>query len=252
MKWFILFSTTLTLFFHRAAAQQSDIAQIVVHYKFSHLRDTNNRANPYTNDMALKAGKSASVYKSSITKGFKAGGPEYYQFPHEKKLVRKEPIFTVDFLLNEALPVIKWQITHDTASFGGLHCQKATTHFRGRDYTAWFCPDLPLPVGPWKLNGLPGIIIEACDAKKEVCFIFDGIEKVGTSADPAVIKVPANATATTEKEFTRLQETFRKDPEAFMRMVAGAGDGSGRQLHIDIKPGPPPVMNNPIELTEKQ
>jgi len=57
---------------------------------------------------------------------------------------------------------------------------------------------------------------------------------------------------TTEKEFTKLQETFRKDPDAYIRMVTAQGDGSGRQMHMDIKPGPQPVINNPIELPEKK
>jgi GLPGLI family protein len=67
-------------------------------------------------------------------------------------------------------PLIDWKISSDTATFGGLHCQKATGHFKGRDYTAWFCPDLPVHTGPWKLNGLPGVIVDAHDAKNEVVF----------------------------------------------------------------------------------
>ena len=34
-------------------AQQTDTAAYMVLYKFSHLRDTNNRATPYTENMAL-------------------------------------------------------------------------------------------------------------------------------------------------------------------------------------------------------
>jgi hypothetical protein len=258
MKCFILFCAAFLISAIGAFAQRPDTARVLVYYKFSHIRDTTNRANPYTNEMVLQFGKSASAYKSSATTGFRAGGAEYYQFFRDRKLVRKESIMVAHYQINEDLPVIHWQVSPDTATFAGLHCQKATTHFKGRNYTAWFCPDLPVSAGPWKLNGLPGVIIEAFDTKKEVCFTFVKIEKLQAPAhqssgnEPTIIKVPSNLTPTTEKEFARLQETFRKDPDAFIRMITGAGDGTGRQMHLDIKPGPPPVINNPIELPEKK
>jgi len=45
-------------------AQKPDTAGFMVHYKFSHLRDTTNRAILYTENMALFLGKNSSVYRS--------------------------------------------------------------------------------------------------------------------------------------------------------------------------------------------
>src|ERR1700761_8166926 len=47
-----------------ALAQKPDTAQILVHYKFTQVRDTNNRDHPYTESMVLFVGKNASSYKS--------------------------------------------------------------------------------------------------------------------------------------------------------------------------------------------
>jgi GLPGLI family protein len=156
-----------------------------------------------------------------------------------------------DFIISDALPGIDWQIMGDTATFGGLHCQKATTHFKGRDYTAWFCADLPLHIGPWKLNGLPGVIVEAYDAKNEVRFMFDGISK----PDSATIQAPEKGIKTTDKEFTRLQETARTDPDAYAKLMSaqngGMGD-NGPRMSFSLKRGGVPVVNNPIELPEKK
>jgi GLPGLI family protein len=291
-----------------ASAQKTDTASYMVHYKFSHLRDTTNRATPHTENMALLLGKNSSVYKSydkqlqdaifkKQVKEALANSPDgriqihrnssgtpvqYYQFPAEKKLDRKESLVINSYLIEDDLPAIDWKISGDTASFGGMHCQKATAHFKGRDYTAWFCADMPFHAGPWKLNGLPGVILDAHDAKNEVVFKFDGIEKVappqavataaGPSAqpdggqkmiviggddsntDPAIIELPARTIKTTEKEFTKLQDAMRKDPDAFVQaMMASSemnGSGNGPHPQIKIKIGPQPVNNNPIELPE--
>jgi GLPGLI family protein len=307
MKKQLLIAATLVLAALCVKAQKNDTAGYMVHYKFSHLRDTNNRANPYTENMALFLGKNSSVYKSydkqlqdalfkKQVKEAIANSPDgniqihtkntssplqYYQFPAQKKLFRKESLVINSYLIEDALPVIDWKVSSDTASFGGMHCQKATAHFKGRDYTAWFCADMPFHAGPWKLNGLPGVILEAYDAKKDVVFKFDGIEKVAPSqpaaaasepqtgdhrmimiggddsdVDPAIIELPSRAIKTTDKEFTKLQEAMRKDPDAFVQaMMAssgmnGPGNGPG-QDHIKIKVGPQPVINNPIELPGK-
>ncbi|MGC4038512.1 MAG: GLPGLI family protein [Chitinophagaceae bacterium] len=276
MRYSILFSTAIILFTFKAIAQQPSVAQIVVHYKFSHVRDTTHRDKPYTDNTVLLIGKGQSVYrrydqnlqqalagqntKQPIAKisGNGPSGFAYFQFFREKQLTRIEPILANLFLLKEALPSMDWKIMPDTATISGFRCQMATTHFKGRDYTALFCPDLPMPVGPWKLNGLPGVIIEAYDSRKEVSFIFDGIEKIAAAAekanqpalnDPTVIRVPTNATPTSEKEFAKLQETFRKDPDAFMRLMSGPQGATGGPK-MDIKPGPAPVINNPIELPD--
>lgn len=282
-----------------AFAQKPDTAEILVHYKFSYVQDTNNRARPYTENMVLFVGKSSSSYRSydrqlqnelyrrqmqeainnsadgniRLDHHVTASGTEYYQFINYKKLVRKEVMMS-PYIINDMLPVINWHISNDKANFAELHCQKATCHFKGRDYIAWFCPDLPVRVGPWKLNGLPGVIVEAYDAKKEVVFKFDRVEKavLGASkpikdrhgrtvipldddadgADPNIIRIPTNGIKTTDKELAKLQNAMHKDPNVLVQtMKATAQNNGGPKPDIDMKVGAPPIMNNPIELPEK-
>lgn len=202
-----------------------------------------------------------------------ASGTEYYQFINYKKMVRKEVMMN-SYIIDEMLPAINWNISSEKANFAELHCQKATCHFKGRDYTVWFCPDLPVRVGPWKLNGLPGVIVEAYDAKKEVVFKFDRVEKAVPGAskpirdrhgrivipldndadgsDPNIIKVPTNGIKTTDKELAKLQNAMHKDPNVLVQtMNATAQNNGGPKPDIDMKVGAPPILNNPIELSEK-
>ena len=282
-----------------AFAKNQDTAQILVHYKFSYVQDTNNRAHPCTENMVLFVGKASSSFRSydrqlqnglyrrqmqeainnsadgniRLDHKITASGTEYYQFINYRKLVHREVMMS-SYIINDVLPVINWHISGEKANFAELHCQKATCHFKGRDYTAWFCPDLPVRVGPWKLNGLPGVIVEAYDAKKEVVFKFDRVEKavLGASkpikdrhgrvvvpldddadgADPNIIQIPVNGIKTTDKELTKLRKAMHRDPNVLVQtMKATAQNNGGPVPDIDLKAGGAPIMNNPIELPEK-
>jgi len=69
-----------------------------------------------------------------------------------------------------------WKITEERKKIAEFECIKAVSKpFRGRTYTAWFAPEIPISNGPWKLGGLPGLILEANDEKSEVRFIFESI-----------------------------------------------------------------------------
>ena len=309
MKKQLLLAVFLLAALIGAEAQKPDSAGLMVHYKFSHIRDTTHPELPYTENMVLFIGKSASAYRSydglvtdqqfkkawaeaaaaspdgqpRINRMGRGSPTQYFQYPNEKKLFTKDVIMVNAYLIESPIPAIDWTISGDTATFGGLHCQKATGHFKGRDYTVWFCPDLPVHTGPWKLNGLPGVIVDARDAKNEVIFQFDGVEKTvaasakiqsetgstddndlppvlrGLNDDPNLIVPPARTTKTTQKEFDKLRETMMKDPAAFAQALNAAnsqGDGP-KQDHIMVRVAPKgagpagPVINNPIELPEK-
>ena len=71
---------------------------------------------------------------------------------------------------------LKWEITEETKKIDRFLCQKATASFRGRVFNAWFTSEVPISFGPWKLNGLPGLILEAYDTEKKFIFSAEKIE----------------------------------------------------------------------------
>src|SRR3712207_8163725 len=52
--------------------------------------------------------------------------------------------------------------------------------FRGRTWRVWFALDIPFPDGPWKLCGLPGLILKAEDSKGHFSFDCVGIDRKST------------------------------------------------------------------------
>ncbi|MCB0629297.1 MAG: GLPGLI family protein [Saprospiraceae bacterium] len=79
------------------------------------------------------------------------------------------------FIIEDGLHPIQWKILPDKKLIGEITVQKARGEFRGRTYSAWFARSIPLSNGPWKLGGLPGLILEAYDDDKLVVFLFHSI-----------------------------------------------------------------------------
>lgn len=129
------------------------------------------------------------------------------QNPAEKKLTRYESVGLAGYEVEEKFPVINWKVTAMTKTIGGYTCQQATATYAGRNYTAWFTSDLPFSVGPWKLNGLPGVILEAYDDKEEVFFLFKQIalaqpkELTCNESSKPMVKVKSEAVAKAKKAF---------------------------------------------------
>ena len=104
----------------------------------------------------------------------------YMNYPEKKTLTvltRIGVFFSVYYLYEEATPNFNWQYQSDTATILGYKCMKATATFRGRTYNAWFTPFLPLRYGPWKFNGLPGLVLKVADTEEFFEWTAIGIEK---------------------------------------------------------------------------
>lgn len=78
--------------------------------------------------------------------------------------------------LKEKKQDLKWELQKETKKIGHFVCQKAVGKLRGREYIAWFSPEIPVPFGPWKLQGLPGLILEAYTPDEEIYFSAKKIE----------------------------------------------------------------------------
>lgn len=88
------------------------------------------------------------------------------------------------YYYNEPLAGMNWEITDSVDVVLGLECQTAECDYHGRHWTAWFTPEVPLPDGPWKLNGLPGLILRAKEDSGQYEFTAVGIENYHKEIEP--------------------------------------------------------------------
>lgn len=102
-----------------------------------------------------------------------------YKYYDENKLVENDYFDMTPWRYTEAWEKPEWEITDETKKVLGYECFKATSDYRGRKWTAWFAPEIPVGEGPWKLCGLPGLILEAYDASKDYSFEACGLVQTG-------------------------------------------------------------------------
>jgi GLPGLI family protein len=105
-----------------------------------------------------------------------------------------------------------WVIEDESKKIGYFMCQKATGSFRGRNYTAWFTDQIPLSYGPWKLFGLPGLIVEAYDENKDFTAKIRYIKYPKLISKEEFVQ-PTNGDKLTIKEFATFQKNIPKIAE---------------------------------------
>ena len=79
-------------------------------------------------------------------------------------------------------------VVDSTKTILGYECTMATCEYRGRKWTAWFAVDVPIQDGPWKLSGLPGLILEATESTGQHGFTATGIQTTQRQITPVLGK----------------------------------------------------------------
>lgn len=143
----------------------------------------------------------------------------------------------------EDIPELSWTIQNERKSIQQYSCQKAITKFRGREYEAWFTPEIPIREGPYKFGGLPGLILEMQDSQKQFVYTCIGIKKAKA---PIKVRNWQYTETTREKLHNFLVRKYQNLTEYYnSRGVTFA-------IHVDGKyimdPKNHSIPFNPIEL----
>ncbi|MDE5975901.1 MAG: GLPGLI family protein [Muribaculaceae bacterium] len=108
-----------------------------------------------------------------------------------------------------------WTIIPDsTKTILGYECLKAECTYRGREWTAWFAPEIPVADGPWLLCGLPGLILEAKESTGNYSFVADGIRQEAREIRPVYGKDKYQSTE--RKKFLQLKKLYSQNPNAYL------------------------------------
>ena len=162
---------------------------------------------------------------------FREPATVYKNFPKGKMTVL-DRIDKTEYSYTDDMKTQEWQLKNDTMIVMGYLCYKAVCQWRGRNYEAWFTPDIPVSEGPMKFAGLPGLIMKVSDNMQEWIYEIDGLQKVNR---PIVMRTPLRQKEykkTTRLKFMRGMQRFLNNLGSFadamletpLGIKAGAGD----------------------------
>ena len=190
--------------------QADGVSCFYSHYfvKSQEIQDSINRRGSVSIDMMSKA-----------IAPYDEGQPNfvYKHIPSEGKLTFAT--YHVDwFKYSEPIPALQWKIEGKDSVIAGYHCQAATTSLRGRRWRAWFTLDIPVSDGPWKLCGLPGLILRATDEQGYFDFDCTGVASIEI---PPIELAKNNYVSCTPKEAFKMEQERRENPLAFFNRQFG-------------------------------
>lgn len=159
-------------------------------------------------------GNQFDILKTVQEKGIETSFFDYYIFknlpvPNQQTVI----LATAEYLQYEEKIGQEWTLLEGDTLILGHPCNKAMTNYHGRTWEVWYAPDIPIADGPWKLCGLPGLIMSACDSKNEFIFHCMGIVN---HLSATIVKRKEKTTKTTPQKAHRLMELIHTDFDGYM------------------------------------
>jgi len=188
MKRFLYIIISVVLAASASAQEVIDTAQFVAIYDYE-CRTQNDEDAPVTDRMqvVVQVGRTVtkSMPRSAYMKTNESAEEEDVIMAEHHEAVMHMPtvwtdyplgmttvrdwIFPHEFEGSEPTPDIAWTLTDDTLTVSGYSCQTATCKFRGVAWTVCYTEEVPSSAGPWRLRGLPGLIVKAENEAHTFC-----------------------------------------------------------------------------------
>ena len=185
-------------------------------------------------DSLMKSGLNPMSMMQELKRMGAEGGQAYKIFknmPVEGKMTYIDKLME-EMFYEEDMPKIDWHFMDGDTVIVGYPCQKATGSFRGRLWTAWYTMDIPVNDGPWKLCGLPGLILKASEKDGYFDFTCVGITKGdGKSFDTVNTK---GLTKASLKKIQELKDMSVNDIRGMIQNTLGLDPGEIRDQNGEI------------------
>jgi GLPGLI family protein len=186
------------------------------------------------------------VLRRAINKAFETNA----EHPHKRmktyvyknypvgKITVTDGLSLQDYIYEDELNAQDWEILDSTRMVLDNLCQLAKCTFRGRQWMAWFAPEIPISDGPWKFGGLPGLIMEVYDIDRQYNFVIIGLEK---KEEPIVFSKTYIGNKKFEKtnrlEFLKAKKSYLMNMGGYIEMETGidlGGNSSQKIMRYDL------------------
>ena len=274
-----LITILLIILFHLKGIAQ-EVIKDKLNYKVTYVLEY----QPDSTDVELKRSEEMYLYIGENTSRFSSAGKvigdsirgidqSQYDLSTRIQLMRQIPTTEFQYYIYKGVPLGKisyihkivqnkylytenknffsWTILDKRDTIAGFHVQKATTKYAGRNYTAWFTEEIPFSEGPFKFNGLPGLIVKIGDDRNHYVFKLSQLQKLNNAIPFDFNK--KEFVETTRQKLSKLENEFEKDPGGFTeRSVPGLkinyGSEADKKKWERERKEKLSKENNPLEL----
>lgn len=215
-------------------------------YEYQFVSDTANNKNISKEMMILNIGKEKSSYYSyekyisdstlvaDAKKGLMTMPPNkpmineiIYKMPSNTKITFETRVSNSKYIVQQEL-ILNWNLINEFDEILNYKVQKATTNYGGRKWTAWFAKDIPIQEGPYKFNGLPGLILKIEDTTLSHRFQLKGIKNKKNSFEYPELKNYSAQAEVDYSDYIKIYLQHRADPTAnLVGIIPDQTDASG-------------------------
>ena len=180
------------------------------------------------------------------------GSDVLYKNSKEQRFSNQNELFGKQFLIQDALEQVEWELAKETKNIGEYTCFKAIAKrmvpamrvFDSEDeenesssnqpeeeeqiLTAWYTPQIPVSHGPSEYGGLPGLILEVSDGRETIL-----CSKIVLNPSKDIdVKEPTKGKKVSQTEYDEIAE--KKMKEMNERYKSNRRDGGN---HFEIRIG---------------
>jgi len=148
-----------------------------------------------------------------------SGSGILYKNVKEQRYVKQTDFLGKEFLIQDSLNTLGWQLQSETKNIGTYTCFKATLERevesddngtkKTQMVTAWYTPQIPVSNGPEEFQGLPGLILELSYGSQTIL-----CSKILLNPEKQIkIKEPTNGDVVSQSEYDAIMIKKIKEME---------------------------------------
>lgn len=228
---FVVFSSLHVFCFSQKSNVDSLRAKFNYNLKYKPLKDNNeykvsekysllvsDKRSFFINENSLKfdSAYAAQSNENTNTFDFRNVAPSkstYLIIQKSDEIQFFENVARVVLSYNDAI-ISNWKLIDEHKIINSINCKKAEVNYKGRNWVAWYSTEIPVPFGPYKFTGLPGLIIKITDSNE--IFDFELIESVSSrKLKGQVVSINknryVNPKVITKQELLKARENYRNN-----------------------------------------
>jgi GLPGLI family protein len=99
-------------------------------------------------------------------------------YSNDKETYTRIPLYGNEVLYSQSITSLKFDLTGQTKVISNYNCNQAKLKLNGRNYDIWFTTEINTNFGPFKINGLPGLIVELKEETNKISISLKSIKEL--------------------------------------------------------------------------